>query len=162
MQALRSFGLAFFLVLAAGAAFAAEAKPYARDDMASDAVRLAETLRADAAKIGAATAGKPPDALRKAAESAAAGGKFTDAEKLAAAAITAGPKDPANWLALSNVALLADDAKADDRYMLVTNGATAAYAAYQRATTPQSQAAALATLGSLLARHEMWRPALDA
>src|SRR5208283_2090897 len=45
---------------------------------------------------------------------------------------------------------------------LVTEGATAAYAAYQRSATAEGQAAALATLSDLLARHEMWRPALDA
>ena len=45
---------------------------------------------------------------------------------------------------------------------MVTQGATAAYAAYQHSTTPDAQAAALAVLADLLARHEQWRPALDA
>ena len=87
---------------------------------------------------------------------------FSVAEKLAGAAITAAPKDPANWLAYAGIAAAADDAKANDRYDLVTRGATAAYAAYQRSTTPDAQAAALAVLADLLARHEQWRPALDA
>ena len=43
-----------------------------------------------------------------------------------------------------------------------SRGATAAYAAYERSTTPEAQAAALAMLGDLFARHELWRPALDA
>ena len=86
----------------------------------------------------------------------------TSAEKLAAAAVVAAPKDPANWLTLSDIAAEADDAKADNRYDLVTQGATAAYAAYERSKTPEAQAAALAMLGDLLARHEAWRPALDA
>ncbi len=160
-EAIRS--LAFLLCLLVGfAAVAAEPKPYAREDMASDAIRLAQTLRVEAGKIGAATAGKSPDALRKAAIAAAAAGQFDAAQKLAAAAITAAPKDPANWLALSEVAARADDAQVDNRYDLVTSGATAAYAAYERATSPTVQAQALATLGALLARHEMWRPALDA
>src|SRR5208337_286910 len=38
----------------------------------------------------------------------------------------------------------------------------AAYAAYQHSATPDAQALALATLGDLLARHEVWRGALDA
>ncbi len=158
---LRAFAVCLLLA-AAGAALAADAKPFAREDMASDAVRLTETLRADAAKIGALTKDKTPDDLRKAASAAAAAGKFDAAERLAAAAIAAAPKDPANWLAYANVAVKADDAKANGRWDLVTQGATAAYAAYQHSTRPEAQAVALATLGDLLARHEVWRGALDA
>ena len=55
------------------------------------------------------------------------------------------------------VAIKADDAKANGRYDLVTQGATAAYAAYQHAAAPDAQALALAMLGDLLARHEAWR-----
>jgi alpha-2-macroglobulin len=157
LQALRS--LALLLLMIATAAGAAEIKPFAREDMASDAVRLTETLRIATASIGAQVKGKTPDQLRK---EAAADSDFGDAEKLAGAAITAAPKDPANWLAYAGVAIKADGAKADDRYELVTRGATAAYAAYLRSTTPDAQAAALAVLADLLARHEQWRPALDA
>ena len=160
LHALRS--LAVLLILLAGAAGAAETKPFAREDMASDAVRLTETLRIATAAIGAQVKGKTPQQLLAEAARAVAGGDFNDAEKLAGAAITAAPKDPANWLAYAGIAAAADDAKANDRYDLVTRGATAAYAAYQHSTTPDAQAAALAVLGDLLARHEQWRPALDA
>ena len=44
---LRAFAV-YLLLATAGAALAAEVKPFAREDMASDAVRLTETLRADA------------------------------------------------------------------------------------------------------------------
>ncbi len=111
---LRAFAVCLLLATA-GAALAAEVKPFAREDMASDAVRLTETLRADAAKIGALTRDKSPDDLRKAASAAAAAGKFDAAEKLAAAAVTAAPKDSASWLAYANVAIKADDAQANDR-----------------------------------------------
>ena len=141
---------------------AAEIKPFAREDMASDAIRLTETLRAQAATIGAQAKGRTPDELRKAAAAAAAAAKFDDAAKLAAAAVASAPKDPANWLAFANVAIKADDAQWNGRYELVTQGATAAYAAFEHATTPDAQAGALALLGVCLARHEMWRPALDA
>ncbi len=160
LHALRS--LAVLLLLLAGAASAAETKPFAREDMASDAVRLAETLRIATAAIGAQVKGKTPQQLLTEAARAVAGGDFASAEKLAGAAITAAPKDPANWLAYAGIAAAADDAKANDRYDLVTRGATAAYAAYQHSTTPDAQAAALAVLADLLARHEQWRPALDA
>src|SRR5271166_2182873 len=154
--------IALCLTLLAGAAEAAEIKPFASEDMASDAIRLTETLRAEAATIGAQAKGKTPEDLRKAAAAAGAAAKFDDAAKLAAAAVAAAPKDPANWLAYAMVAIKADDAQANGRYELVTQGATAAYAAYEHATTPEAQAGALAVLGDLLARHEQWRPALDA
>ena len=129
--------------------------------MASDAVRLTETLRIATAAIGAQVKDKTPEQLLTAAASRRRG-NFDAAEKLAGAAIIAAPKDPANWLTYAGVAITADDAKANDRYELVTRGATAAYAAYLRSTTPDAQAAALAELADLLARHELWRPALDA
>ncbi len=154
--------LALTLLLTATSAGAAEIKPFTRDDMASDAVRLTETLRIATAGIGAQVKDKTPDQLRKQAAAASAASNFDAAEKLAGAAITAAPKDPLNWLAYSGVAIKADDAKANDRYELVTRGATAAYAAYLRSTTPDAQAGALAVLADLLARHELWRPALDA
>ena len=160
LHALRS--LAILLLLLAGAAGATETKPFAREDMASDAVRLTENLRVATAAIGAQVKGKTPQQLLTDAARAVMGSNFGDAEKLAGAAIIAAPKDPANWLAYAGIAAAADDAKANDRYQMVTQGATAAYAAYQHSTTPDAQAAALAVLADLLARHEEWRPALDA
>ena len=82
--------------------------------------------------------------MRKGAAAAVAKADFGAAEKLAGAVITAAPKDPANWLAYADVAVKADDAKADNRYDFVSRGATAAYAAYLRSTTPDAQAAAFA------------------
>ena len=114
--------LALTLLLMATSAGAAEIKPFAREDMASDAVWLMETLRIATAAIGAQVKDKTPDQLRKAAAAASAASNFDAAEKLAGAAITAAPKDPANWLAYAGVAIKADDAKADDRYELVTRG----------------------------------------
>ena len=138
LQALRSFVVLLLLIAPAGAA---EIKPFAREDMASDAVRLTEALRIATASIGAEVKDKTPDQLRKGAAAAVAAGDFAGAEKLAGAAVTAAPKDPVNWLAYANVAVKADDAKADNRYDLVTRGATAAYAAYLRSTSPDAQAA---------------------
>ena len=58
LKVLRSlFTLA--LLLAAGVALAAaDVKPYARDDLASDVVRLTDTLRKETAQIGAKLKGK--------------------------------------------------------------------------------------------------------
>ena len=87
LHALRS--LAVFLILLAGAARAAETKPFAREDMASDAVRLTETLRAATAAIGAQVKGKTPQQLLSEAARAVSGGDFVTADKLAGAAIIA-------------------------------------------------------------------------
>jgi uncharacterized protein YfaS (alpha-2-macroglobulin family) len=45
---------------------------------------------------------------------------------------------------------------------MVTRGQSAAYTAFERASGVPQQAEALAMLGDLFARHENWRPALDA
>ena len=158
-RALRAAFIAFLFVASAQAA---DVKPYVNEELASDAVRLAATLKTEAGKIGAEAQGKTPDELRKAAGAAVTAGKFDVAAKLAAAAVTAAPKDPANWLVYAYVAIKADDAQANNRWDLVTQGAVAAYAAYQRATAPDAQATALAMLGDLFARHSAWRGALDA
>ncbi|HEV3042442.1 MAG TPA: MG2 domain-containing protein, partial [Roseiarcus sp.] len=141
------------------AAQAADIKPFTRDYLASDAIRLADTLRKEA---GDATRGKSAEQLRRETTAAIGRSDFKTAKRLAAAAVTANPKDAANWLALARLAISADDAKSNDRYYLVEEGATAAYAAYERLSAPPLQAEALALLGNLMARREMWRPALDA
>jgi hypothetical protein len=162
LKAVRCF-LALALLLAAGAALAAaEVKPYARDDLASDVVRLTETLRKETAQIGARLKGKSVEQMRKEANSDAGAGNYKDAGAWLGAAVAADPKSSASWLALAKLGATADDAQADGRYDLVERGQTAAYAAYQRATGAPAQAEALALLGELFARHEMWRPALDA
>jgi uncharacterized protein YfaS (alpha-2-macroglobulin family) len=152
--------VAIMMFLVAGVAFAADIKPFARDYLSSDVIRLAETLRKE--NPGASTQGKTAEQLRRDITAALAQPNFPAAARLASAAIAANPKDPANWLLLGRVAVAADDAKSNDRYALSERGATAAYAAYERATTPAAQASALALLGDLMARREMWRPALDA
>ena len=162
----RSFAACFTLalLLAAGVALAAaEVKPYARDDLASDVVRLTETLRKETAQIGAKLKGKSVEQLRKDAASAVAAGNYKDAGALARRGRRRRPQGlpRPGWRSPSS-APQADDAQATGRYDLVERGQTAAYAAYQRATGAPQQAEALALLGDLFARHEMWRPALDA
>ena len=159
--ALRRLLVVLFIALG-GAAWAADIKPYAREDLASDVVRLTETLRKETAQIGAKLKGKSADQLRKDAAAAIADKKFKDASAFLGAAVSANPKDAGAWLALAKLGAQADDAQADGRYDMVARGQTAAYAAYSRASAAAAQAEALALLGDLFARHEAWRPALDA
>ena len=143
-------------------AFAGDTKPFAREDLASDAVRLTETLRKETTKIAAQFHGRDDAALMKAAVAAATSSDYKSAAQDIGAAIAAQPKAPAAWLALAKLGVAADDAKAEDRYELVTRATTAAYAAYQFAKDKPTQADALAALGNLEARNESWRIALDA
>ena len=152
---LSSLLIIFFGTLSV-AASAADVKPFTRDYLASDAVRLVETLRREAGGIGQ---GKSAEQLRREATGTT---DYKLAARFAAAAVTANLKDAANWLTLARVAIAADDAQASMRWYLREEGATAAYAAYERLADPKLQAEALALLGNLMARREMWRPALDA
>jgi hypothetical protein len=149
-------------MLVAGAACAAQGAPYVREDLASDVVRLTETLHKETTQIGATLKGRSGEQLRKDAAAAVASSDFKRASALLGAAISATPRDYGAWLALAKLGAQADEAQADGRYDLVTRGQTAAYAAYQHASAAPAQAEALAVLGDLFARHEMWRPALDA
>ena len=153
--------LALMLLALAGAAraFAGEGKPFAREDLASDAVRLTETLRKETTKIAASFSGRDEAALLHAAANTS---NYKSAAQEIGAAIAGQPKDAAAWLALAQLGVAADDAKAEDRYELVTRATTAAYAAYQYAKDSQTQAHALAALGNLEARNESWRISLDA
>ena len=125
-------------------------------------MRLTETLRKQTAQIGAKVKSKSAEALRKEAGAAVTAGDYKTADTLLGAAVIADPKDSTSWLALARLGAQADEAQADGRYDLVEHGQTAAYAAFQHATVAPQQAEALALLGDLFARHEMWRPSLDA
>ena len=154
--------LILLLFVFAGGVYAADIKPYLREDLASDVVRLTETLHKETVQIGAKLKGRTPEQLRKDAAAAVSAANFKDASAWLGAAVAANPKDEAAWLALAKLGAQADDAQADGRYDMVSRAQSAAYAAYQRANGASAQAEALALLGNLFARHETWRPAIDA
>src|SRR5947209_7412021 len=131
---------AFLLLLAGVSAAAAEPKPFAREDLASDVVRLTETLRKDTARIGAKFKGRSAEQLLKEAATAATAANYKGAAELIGAAVSAAPKDFAPWLALAKLGQAADDAKADGRYEIVARATTAAYAAYEYSKATAGQA----------------------
>ncbi|HXT07355.1 MAG TPA: alpha-2-macroglobulin [Roseiarcus sp.] len=162
MTKMLRLALTLLFVAASLRAFASAPKPFAREDIASDVVRLTETLRKQTIGIGAALKDRSGDQLLQAASAAAASSDYKTAAQDIAGAIAATPKDATAWLALARLGQAADDAKAEGRYELLTHATTAAYAAYQYAKGAPAQAEALATLGNLEARNESWRIALDA
>jgi uncharacterized protein YfaS (alpha-2-macroglobulin family) len=142
-------------------------KPYHRSDLADAAIRLEGQLRTEA---GAIT--KPPVALRREADQAAARSDARAVLPLVRQVAVVAPNDVANWLRLAKtlmqVAQLAQvtPLSTNERFSSLQNAATAAYIAYQRVPAgPQSgaqEAEALAILGQSFALRSLWRPALDA
>ena len=166
LKASRNHAIALRILHALAPAPAATAappiKPYVRDDLASDVVRLAETVRKETAQIGRQGQGQERRALRKEAAAAATAGDYKGASKLLGAAIAGNPKDAAAWLLLAKLARKPTTRRPP--------AATISSSAARPPPTPPisadraapQQAEALALLGDLFARHEMWRPSLDA
>ena len=96
LHALRS--LVVLLILFGAAASAAETKPFAREDMAGDAVRLTETLRLATAAIGAQVKGKTPQQLLSEAARAVSGGDFAAPRSLPARRSPPPPRTPPTGL----------------------------------------------------------------
>ncbi len=140
---------------------AAFSRSFVRPGLASDAIRLEATLKAEA--------GGP---LAPAAQSRRKGEGLLEADKPAealaplAAAVAADPGDPANWRAYARAAEAAAGETEENDYQgrtrLRGQALAAAYRAYERARSAPDAAAALALLGANAADQEEWRPALDA
>ncbi|MBV8567769.1 MAG: alpha-2-macroglobulin family protein, partial [Methylobacteriaceae bacterium] len=148
--------LAFLVVLVCShAAFAQKA--FVREDLASDAVRLEETLRKESVGLSGSA-----EQLHRQGMAALGRGESAAAVRPLAAAVAAAPKEFTYWLDYAKAAFAAEGQNASDRYTLQERATTAAYAAYQHAAKPTDQATALALLGDIYVEREIWRPALDA
>ena len=162
LQAIRAF-LALRAADRRAAPRLADVKPYVRDDLASDVVRLTETCARRPRRSAPRSRARAPTQLRKDAAAAVVAGDYKGASALLGAAVAADPKDSARagWRSPSS-ARRPTTRRPTAATTSSQRGQTAAYAAYQRASGAPQQAEALALLGNLFARHEMWRPALDA
>ena len=134
------------------------AKPFQRDDLASSAIRLEETLRKEARDLAR---GKTAAQLIGEAAAATAAKDMDRALKLAGGAIAAEPASAAPWLLYARM-VTRGELPDGQTYVLRERASTAAYAAFQRAGAAPDKAAALAVLSELYAAREMWRDALDA
>lgn len=137
-------------------------KSFTNEDLASATIRLESRIADDAR----GSAQRPLAQLRKDAQQASSRGNYKDALSPLAAIIAANPKDAGAWLAYSRAAVAASEdsreVAAGDSYDLQQDGTAAAYAAYEKASGKPDQAAALAWLGEIFAKREMWRPSLNA
>ena len=153
---LRAAALAAVL---AGAGEAHAQKSFVREDLASEGVRLEQSLRTEA---GPSVGGRPAAQLKRDAGVQAARGDQRRALDLYAAAIAADPRDAQSWLGYARAASAVAPADDDERVRLGERAPTAAFVAYQRAQSRAEEAAALALLGEISAKQEEWRPALNA
>ncbi len=128
-------------------------KAFTNDDLASDAIRLEDQIKKEAAPLAVRT----PDQLHRDAQLAAARRDWMATSKIYAAILAPNIKDGQAWLVYSHELL-----GMNTSYAWSLNATTAAYIAYQRAATKQDEATALAWLGEVYARREMWRPSLNA
>ncbi|MFN3891141.1 MAG: alpha-2-macroglobulin family protein [Beijerinckiaceae bacterium] len=136
---------------------AAAQKNFARDDLASDVVRLEERLRKEAQPAGART---PADLRREAAS--VIGRNPRAALNLLAIAVTAAPRDAQNWLDYARAARALAATNVPDSWRLYQSAIAASYAAYQRANTRNEEASALSLLGSIHSSQGLYRLALNA
>ena len=96
--------LAVFFIAFAGAAWAADIKPYVREDIASDVVRLTEdAAQGDGEDRRQDQGHSQRDNCCKDAAAAIAAANFKDASALLGAAVAAHPKDAAGWLAFAKL-----------------------------------------------------------
>lgn len=147
-------------LMAGMASVQAQQKAFVQDELASQAVRLEQTLKTEGGRF---VSGKPAQQLRREADIALTRGNARLALNLYTGAIAAEPANPANWSGYVRAAVAVDPGNDwDERYRLQERQVTAAYAAYQRASNPADEAAALALLGEVYAGQQAWRPSLNA
>ncbi|MBF9235027.1 alpha-2-macroglobulin [Microvirga alba] len=135
-------------------------KAFVREDLASQGVRLEQSLKTEG---GRTALDKPVQVLRRDAETTLARGNARQALGLFTTTIANEPGNWANWAGYARAALAVDPGNNwEERYKLQERQAIAAYTAYQKATTPADEATALALLGQVYAAQQAWRPALNA
>ena len=74
---------------------------------------------------------------------------------------TLAPQDSANWLKIARSISRVFPTDSREQTVLQERASTAAYIAYQTATTPTEEAEALVTLSRSFSARKLWRPALD-
>jgi uncharacterized protein YfaS (alpha-2-macroglobulin family) len=129
-----------------------------QDDALDDA---AITLEADL-KDEAGTVEKPVIKLKQEGDALIRGQDLDGAADVYVQIVTVAPDDAKAWRRLADIWLLIPATADDDGSTRFERARTAAYIAYQRATTPDEEAADLITLANAFGKREEWRSALNA
>ncbi len=156
LSSVRAGLIAVLVVLAAWPAAAAD-KAFKRADLDDAAVKLEAQIR-DAA--GAVT--KPAAQLRSDAAAAFQKNELRNGMLILGQIVTAEPNDAASWLRLGRMVAQIRPRDDKEKALFLDRASTAAYIAYQRATSRNDEAEALALLGRALSDRQEWRGALDA
>ncbi|MGO4671566.1 alpha-2-macroglobulin [Bosea sp. 2YAB26] len=149
--------LALILGLALAATPALAQKAYIRNDLQADGQRLEERLKRD---VSAST--RPAAVALRDGEAALSRGDARAALPQANAAVVADPQNSAGWRLMARAANAIEPRDYRERWELRERAISAAYLAYQRATSRPDEAASLAVLARTFERNELWRPALTA
>jgi hypothetical protein len=147
---------AAFFGFACMAADAAE-KPFQDSELADSAVTLEAKIKSDAG-----TPSKPVAQIRRDADAAFSRNDFRNGMALLGQVVAAAPNDSATWLRLARTVMQIRPTSDDERKLLLERASSAAYIAYQRASSRAEEADSLAFLGNVLSQRTEWRPALDA
>ncbi|HYJ58367.1 MAG TPA: alpha-2-macroglobulin [Methyloceanibacter sp.] len=157
MPAMFRAGLfAALLVLVTAPAPAAQ-KTFQDDALDDAAITLAADLKDEAGTVA-----KPVAELKQETDALVTSGDPAGAADLYAQIVTVAPTDAASWRKLAELWLLIPATEEDDGSTRTERARTAAYIAYQRATTPEEESAALSTLANAFVKREEWRQALNA
>ncbi len=143
------------LSLGLTSALAAE-KAFRRDDLADSAIKLEARIKSEAGAVNKSAA-----ALKADADAAFKRNDYRTGLQILGQIAVASPDDSANWSRLARMIFLIFPANSSEKTFLLERASTAAYIAYQRATSPADEAEALALLGRALSDRQLWRPALD-
>lgn len=157
LAAVRAGLVAVPLFLAALATASAADKPFQRDDLADGAIRLEAQIKADAGSVS-----KPLATLRREADTAFGRADYRTGMQVLGQIAASAPNDGANWLRLARTILQISAGTERERTALLERASTAAYIAYQRASSRDEEADSLVVLGRTFADRKVWRPALDA
>lgn len=153
MTLLSRLALALCLTFVAAPAFAQKA--YLRNDLIADGQRLEERLKREVAAGNRSAT----DAIR-AGEAALNRGDPRAALPQASAAVVAEPGNAAGWRLMARAAAAIEPRDYRERWDLRERAITAAYLAYNRATSRNDEAASLGVLARSFEKNELWRPAL--
>ncbi|HSD92859.1 MAG TPA: alpha-2-macroglobulin [Methyloceanibacter sp.] len=129
-----------------------------QDDALDDAAITLEAELKDEA--GAVT--QPLAKLKQEADALGRSGDLQGAAGIYAQIVTVAPNDAPAWRRLAELWLLIPATDEDDGSARIEQARTAAYIAYQRATTPEEESASLITLADAFTKRQEWRQALDA
>src|SRR6185312_4163017 len=101
-------------------------------------------------------------ALKKDADTDLKQGNLEGAVDIYTQIVAVAPDDGQAWRRLANILIAIPPTENDDGSDRYERATTAAYIAYQKATTPKDEADALITLASAYGKRSDWRPALNA